>query len=70
MKIKKTYVTFGQNHMHIFNGNTFDCDCVAEVNGGREAVFRIFRNKFCTTYSRLRDIDTAFYKRGVVAANN
>ena len=47
----KTYVTFGQEHIHKVNGNTIDKDCVAIVNGDRDKVFEIFGPKFCFTYS-------------------
>jgi len=46
----KTYVTFGQNHIHEINGKTFDKDCIAVVNGDREKVFKIFGSKFCFEY--------------------
>ena len=47
----KTFVTFGQNHTHRVNGKTFDCDCVAVVNGDRDKVFEIFGPKFCFAYN-------------------
>lgn len=47
----KTYVTFGQVHTHRVNGKTFDCDCVAVVNGDRDQVVELFGLEFCTTYS-------------------
>ena len=46
----KTYVTFGQDHVHKINGKTFDKDCVAIVAGGRKEVFEIFGAKFCFEY--------------------
>ena len=36
----KTYVTFGQAHVHNINGVIFDKDCVAVVEGGREKSLR------------------------------
>ena len=47
----KTYVTFGQTHIHSVNGKTFDKDCVAVVDGGRDKVFEIFGPKFGFEYS-------------------
>lgn len=46
----KTYVTFGQEHVHRVNGKTLDKDCVAVVNGNREKVFELFGQKFCFEY--------------------
>jgi hypothetical protein len=46
----KTFVTFGQGHTHRVNGKTFDCDCIAVVDGDRAKVFEIFGPKFCFEY--------------------
>ena len=46
----KTYVTFGQSHIHQINGKIFNKVCVAIVDGGREKVFELFGNKFCFEY--------------------
>lgn len=46
----KTYVTFGQAHVHVINGKTLDKDCVAIVEGDRETVFKLFGQKFCFEY--------------------
>lgn len=46
----KTYVTFGQDHVHTINGKIFDADCVAIVNGDRTAVFELFGPKFSLEY--------------------
>jgi len=46
----KTFVTFGQSHVHKINGKIFDKDCVAVVGGDREKVFEIFGDKFCFEY--------------------
>lgn len=46
----KTFVTFGQTHVHSINGKTFDKDCVAVVSGDRDKVFEIFGTKFCFEY--------------------
>lgn len=46
----KTFVTFGQTHVHSIDGKTFDKDCVAVVEGDRDKVFEIFGPKFCFEY--------------------
>lgn len=51
----KTYVTFGQTHIHSVNGKTFDNDCVAVIESsnakiGRENAFKCFGDKFCFCY--------------------
>ena len=46
----KTFVTFGQAHVHVINGVIFDKDCVAIVNGDRAKVFKLFGTKFCFEY--------------------
>jgi hypothetical protein len=46
----KTFVTFGQVHVHCVNGKIFNKDCVAVVNGDRAKVFEIFGSQFCFEY--------------------
>lgn len=51
----KTYVTFGQIHVHSINGKTIDKDCVAVINhtedeDGRDIAFELFGKKFCMEY--------------------
>ena len=51
----KTYVTFGQVHVHSVNGKTFDKDCVAVIEcesqkEGRDKAVNYFNNVFFTTY--------------------
>jgi len=48
--MKKTFVTFGSDHKHTINGDKFDHNCVAIVNGDRDEVFRIFGARFCFEY--------------------
>jgi len=70
----KTYVTFGQIHVHSVNGKTFDKDCVAVINAsselrGRERAFEIFGKKFFTTYpERLWDEEEQlkYFPRGYI----
>ena len=49
----KSYVTFGQDHIHKINGKVFDKDCIAIVHGDRATVFEIFGPKFCFEYSEV-----------------
>ncbi len=54
--IVKTYVTFGQLHIHSVNGKTLDKDTVAVIfapsaTEGREKAFEYFGHEFFTTYT-------------------
>lgn len=62
----KTFVTFGQDHIHRINGKVFDHNCVAIVNGNRDDVFKIFGSKFCFEYSEdfWDDKTMKYYPRG------
>ena len=68
----KTYVTFGQDHVHYVNGKTFDCDCVAVINhkdsNGRELAFEIFGLQFCMEYPEKRFDHSSmhYYPRGLI----
>ena len=64
----KTFVTFGQEHIHHINGKTFDKDCVAIVEGDRAKVFEIFAGKFCFEYpeDRWNDSSMKYYPRGYI----
>lgn len=64
----KTFVTFGQIHIHKINGKIFDKDCVAIVNGDRNEVFEIFDRKFCFEYSEDEwdDSSIKYYPRGYI----
>lgn len=72
-KTVKTYVTFGQVHVHRVNGKTFDKDCVAVIEAenatkGREKAFEYFGLKFFTTYieSEWKKEDMEFFPRGYI----
>ena len=72
----KTYVTFGQIHVHSVNGKTFDKDCVAVIEAstearGREMAFEFFNNKFFTTYPKDSfDMDNMkYFPRGFIKVN-
>lgn len=66
----RTFVTFGQVHIHRVNDKIFDKDCVAVVKGDREEVHALFGNKFCMAYHE-RDFDSTvmkYYPRGYITA--
>jgi hypothetical protein len=64
----KTFVTFGQGHTHRVNGKTFDCDCIAVVDGDRAKVFEIFGPKFCFEYPEENwdESKMKFFPRGYI----
>jgi len=69
----KTYVTFGQVHVHSVNGKTFDKDCVAVLEApteqeGRARAFELFKGVFCFTYPEQHwdRADMRFYPRGYI----
>jgi len=64
----KTFVTFGQGHTHRVNGKTFDCDCIAVVDGDRTKVFEIFGPKFCFEYPEENwdESKMKFFPRGYI----
>ena len=54
--MKKTYITFGQDHTHRLSDVTIDCDSVVCIHhpydkSGREIAFRLFDRKFCFEYT-------------------
>lgn len=68
----KSYITFGQVHIHRVNNKTFDKDCVAVINckdreDGRNKAFEFFGDKFFTDYTE-EDIQDKmhFYSRGMI----
>lgn len=69
----KTYITFGQDHVHEINNKIFDKNCVAVINSssvkeGREKAFEIFGTKFCFEYPEdFFDSDILeFFSRGLI----
>lgn len=66
----KTYITFGQAHVHSINGKTFDKDCVAEVDLPEEEARAIFMPKFCFSYTNLDDVKLEYYPRGLIRLEN
>jgi hypothetical protein len=72
----KTYITFGQVHKHVINGQVFDKDCVAvietnSIQEGRKKAIELFGTQFCFEYSE-ENFDKKmmmFYPRGFIKAN-
>ena len=64
----KTYVTFGQDHIHRINDKIIDKDCVAIVHGDRARVFELFNDKFCFEYPEefWDDSKMIYFPRGYV----
>ena len=64
----KSYVTFGQTHIHLIDGETFDKDCVAVVEGGREKVWDAFSASFSRWYSEddWNEESLKYYPRGYI----
>ena len=66
----KSYITFGQVHAHSVNGKTFDKDCVAVINGGRDLAFELFGDKWCFHYTKFSDIDMSYFPRGLIEVSD
>jgi hypothetical protein len=64
----KTYVTFGQTHVHQINGKTIDKNCVVVINGDRNKVFELFGNKFSCEYPehKWNEENLKYYPRGYI----
>lgn len=72
----KTYVTFGQSHVHSVGGRTFDKDCVAVINSespkrGRELAFEFFNGEFCFEYPEQYwdESKLEYFPRGYIEVN-
>lgn len=72
-KVIKTYVTFGQDHLHSIGDKVFDKDCVAVIKAdsefrGREKAFEFFGRQFFATYpERLWNEDNLkYFPRGYI----
>ena len=71
--MSKTYITFGQAHVHRVNGKTFDCDCIAVINckdgkEGRELAIEYFDDKWSFEYFE-KIPDMSFFPRGLIKVN-
>ncbi len=69
----KIYISFGQVHTHRVNNQTFDCDCLAEIEcdsheHGRNLAFEFFDDKFFTSYEE-KDLDLEWFSRGIIRVN-
>ena len=69
----KTYITFGQAHIHKINNKIFDKDCIAVIEcntpeEGRKKAFEIFGTKFCFEYpeSYFDHSKMNFFPRGYI----
>ena len=73
--MNKYYITFGQSHTHIHNGNTLDKNCVGVVKANsyeemRNLVFEWFDDKFATTYTVENFKDAIkYFSRGFIELN-
>lgn len=74
--MKKTFITFGQSHIHKINGKTFDKDCVAviehdENQSGRDLAFTYFGKDWCFEYpqGRWSESKMVYFPRGYLTVN-
>ena len=60
--------TIGNEKYTVENGIVFDKDCVAIVNGNRDAVFELFGPKFCFEFTpeRWNPKDIKYFPRGFI----
>ena len=73
----KTYITFGQIHVHSINGKTLDKDCVAVIEtgtleDGQTVVREIFGEKYHHAYPETAwhyDEQMPFFPRGLINVN-
>ena len=66
----KTYVTFGQTHVHHIDGKIFDKDCVAVIPAespeeGRRKAFALFGPTFCFEFYDMPP-NMEYFPRGFV----
>ena len=70
----KTYVTFGQVHLHTIGAKTIDKDCIVVFDTpseeeGRLKAFEFFGPKFCFTYTEEHWDDSRmmpYFSRGYI----
>jgi len=72
----KTYITFGQVHLHEVNGKVLSKDTVAVINcenanEGRNIAVKLFGKYFCFSYYEEQfDMDSMkFFPKGFVEVN-
>lgn len=63
------YFTFGQNHIHPFNGHTLDKNCVIKVSSinPRQNMFEWFGPKWAFEYPEKPEMK--YFPRGIYNAN-
>ena len=65
---EKTYITFGQIHVHRVEGKTFDKDCVALVHSSEEEARKVFWPEFHQSFTE-DEFDPGimeYYPRGII----
>ena len=64
----KTYITFGQVHVHSVNGKTFDKNCVALVNLPEEEARKVFWPEFHQSFTeeQFNPKIMEYYPRGII----
>jgi len=67
--MKTYYFTFGQVHIHEYNGKILDKDIVVEIESisystAREKMFNLFGDKWFTGYQEKPDM--SYFPRGVI----
>lgn len=69
----KTFVTFGQSHLHKIGDKVLDKDSVAVIkcsdeSSGRELAFEYFGDKFFTTYfeDKFNMDNMIYFPRGLI----
>lgn len=69
----KTFVTFGQRHIHKIGNKVFDKDCVAVIKSfdeqsGRDLAFEYFGDQFFTTYfeDKFDKNNMTYFPRGFI----
>jgi len=73
-EVKVLYISFGQDHIHRVNNQTFDKDCIAEIKcdnygHGRAIAFDLFSDRFGTDYLKADEKLMSFFPRGIIKAN-
>jgi hypothetical protein len=56
------YVSFGMNHRHYINGNTFTGKCIGKLlannyDNAHNKAMNLFNAKFCTIYKEIPDMN-------------
>lgn len=67
--MRKFYITFGQAHVHSYEGITLDKDCVVQVYAKdykvvHEWAMRSFHGIFAFVYKKKPDM--SYYPRGII----